>query len=119
MHQAYCLLVYTTTKRRLLDPTAERLENYWWRIWGSRSRELDASTVARLFVHISEGDTFVPLRGPPNRYENEKPMVCKSINEPWSHAEFRIIRIVQPTLERLPRLLLLLVLATIADQVQR
>ncbi|KAF7935709.1 hypothetical protein EAE99_002689 [Botrytis elliptica] len=66
--------VYTTTKRRLLDPTAERLENYWWRIWGSRSRELDASTVARLFVHISEGDTFVPLRGPPNRYENEKPM---------------------------------------------
>ncbi|APA11006.1 hypothetical protein SS1G_03292 [Sclerotinia sclerotiorum 1980 UF-70] len=66
--------VYTTTKRRLLDPTAERLENYWWRIWGSRRRELDASTVARLFVHISEGDTVVPLRGPPNRYEPEAPM---------------------------------------------
>ncbi|QSZ37092.1 hypothetical protein DSL72_009184 [Monilinia vaccinii-corymbosi] len=66
--------VYTTTKRRLLDPTAERLENYWWRIWGSRSRELDASTVARHFVHISEGDTFVPLKGPPNRYESEPPM---------------------------------------------
>ncbi|RAL68502.1 hypothetical protein DID88_007230 [Monilinia fructigena] len=65
--------VYTTTKRRLLDPTAERLENYWWRIWGSRSRELDASTVARLFVHISDGDTFVPLKGPPNRYESETP----------------------------------------------
>ncbi|KAB8295961.1 hypothetical protein EYC80_008781 [Monilinia laxa] len=66
--------VYTTTKRRLLDPTAERLENYWWRIWGSRSRELDASTVARLFVHISDGDTFVPLKGPPNRYESDTPM---------------------------------------------
>ncbi|ESZ93066.1 hypothetical protein SBOR_6541 [Sclerotinia borealis F-4128] len=66
--------VYTTTKRRLLDPTAERLENYWWRIWGSRRRELDASTVARLFVHISEGDTFVPLKGPPNRYESDTPM---------------------------------------------
>ncbi|KAF7865277.1 hypothetical protein EAF04_006254 [Stromatinia cepivora] len=66
--------VYTTTKRRLLDPTAERLENYWWRIWGSRRRELDASTVARLFVHISEGDTIVPLKGPPNRYERETPM---------------------------------------------
>ncbi|TVY30169.1 hypothetical protein LHYA1_G001063 [Lachnellula hyalina] len=58
--------VYTTTKRRLLDPTAERLENYWWRIWGSRKRELKGAMVARLFAQISDGHTFVPLRGPPN-----------------------------------------------------
>lgn len=61
--------MYTTTKRRLLDPTAERLENYWWRIWGSDKRELKGQTVARLFAEISDGHAFVPLRGPPNRDE--------------------------------------------------
>ncbi|RDL40816.1 uncharacterized protein BP5553_00795 [Venustampulla echinocandica] len=66
--------VYTTTKRRLLDPTAERLENYWWRIWGSRKRELEAATVARLFRYISHGPTFVPLRGPANRDEGTPPL---------------------------------------------
>lgn len=63
------VIVYTTTKRRLLDPRAERLENYWWRMWGSRKRELNGATVARLFAQISDGQTFVPLRGPPNRDE--------------------------------------------------
>jgi hypothetical protein len=67
--------VYTTTKRRLLDPTAERLENYWWRIWGSRRRELNGATVAGLFSHISNGETFVPLRGPANRDEGTTPWV--------------------------------------------
>ncbi|PSS28021.1 hypothetical protein M430DRAFT_162048 [Amorphotheca resinae ATCC 22711] len=67
--------VYTTTKRRLLDPTAERLENYWWRIWGSRKRELNGATIAGLFSHISHGQSFVPLRGPPNRDEGTPPMV--------------------------------------------
>ncbi|CAG8948666.1 hypothetical protein HYFRA_00001786 [Hymenoscyphus fraxineus] len=66
--------VYTTTKRRLLDPTAERLENYWWRIWGSRRRHLDGATVARLFANISDGQSFVPLRGPPNRDEGDTPV---------------------------------------------
>ncbi|KAH6718491.1 hypothetical protein BKA61DRAFT_475704 [Leptodontidium sp. MPI-SDFR-AT-0119] len=65
--------VYTTTKRRLLDPTAERLENYWWRIWYSDKKYLDGATVARLFDHISNGPTFVPLRGPPNRVEGSTP----------------------------------------------
>ncbi|KAK0105125.1 hypothetical protein ONS95_004513 [Cadophora gregata] len=65
--------VYTTTKRRLLDPTAERLENYWWRIWYSDKKHLEAATVARLFDHISNGPTFVPLRGPPNRVEGPSP----------------------------------------------
>ncbi|KAH7310993.1 hypothetical protein BKA65DRAFT_413712 [Rhexocercosporidium sp. MPI-PUGE-AT-0058] len=65
--------VYTTTKRRLLDPTAERLENYWWRIWYSDKKYLDGATVARLFDHISNGPTVVPLRGPPNRVEGPTP----------------------------------------------
>ncbi|PVH76289.1 hypothetical protein DL98DRAFT_295136 [Cadophora sp. DSE1049] len=65
--------IYTTTKRRLLDPTAERLENYWWRIWYSDKKHLDAATIARLFDHISNGPTFVPLRGPPNRVEGPSP----------------------------------------------
>ncbi|KAH7372215.1 hypothetical protein BKA64DRAFT_265004 [Cadophora sp. MPI-SDFR-AT-0126] len=65
--------VYTTTKRRLLDPTAERLENYWWRIWYSDKKHLNAATIARLFDHISNGPTFVPLRGPPNRVEGPSP----------------------------------------------
>lgn len=66
-------VVYTTTKRRLLDPTAERLENLWWRIWGSRQRNLEGAKVALLFSEISDGHTFVPLRGPTSRYEaNER-----------------------------------------------
>lgn len=62
--------MYTATHRRLLDPTAERLENYWWRIWGSRHMKLDGSVAARLFLEISFGPTIVPLRGPPNRDES-------------------------------------------------
>ncbi|KAG9244024.1 hypothetical protein BJ878DRAFT_480554 [Calycina marina] len=62
--------VYTTTQRRLLDPTAIRLEHFWWRIWGSRSRELTAHTIADLYAHVSHGETFIPLRGPPNRDES-------------------------------------------------
>jgi len=61
--------VYTTTQRRLKDPTAERLENLWWRIWGSQGKQLKGAIVARLFAQISDGETFVPLRGPPNRDE--------------------------------------------------
>lgn len=65
--------VYTTTQRRLLDPTAIRLEQFWWRIWGSQRRELSASTIAAVYAHISHGETFVPLRGPSNRDESGSP----------------------------------------------
>ncbi|RDW66892.1 hypothetical protein BP5796_09641 [Coleophoma crateriformis] len=65
--------VYTTTGRRLRDPTAERLENYWWRIWGSRKKELKGATVARLFAQISDGESFVPLRSSVNRDEGTPP----------------------------------------------
>ncbi|KAI9743383.1 MAG: hypothetical protein M1818_003229 [Claussenomyces sp. TS43310] len=65
--------VYTTTRRRLRDPTAERLENHWWRIWGSQKRSLDGATVARLFTEISDGQSFVPLRSPLKRDESGSP----------------------------------------------
>ncbi|KUJ09854.1 uncharacterized protein LY89DRAFT_278679 [Mollisia scopiformis] len=74
--------VYTTTQRRLLDPTAERLENLWWRIWGSPKKSLKGATVARLFAQISHGQTFVPLRGPPNRHEGSPPLTTNSRQGP-------------------------------------
>ncbi|KAE8442605.1 hypothetical protein EG329_003028 [Mollisiaceae sp. DMI_Dod_QoI] len=74
--------VYTTTQRRLLDPTAERLENLWWRIWGSRKKSLKGAIVARLFAQVSDGQTFVPLRGPPNRHEGSPPLTTSSRHAP-------------------------------------
>lgn len=61
--------VYTTTHRKLIDPTANRLENFWWHVMGSDRRLLSGKTLARLFEDISNGPTIVKLRGPPNRYE--------------------------------------------------
>jgi hypothetical protein len=79
------IIVYTTTQRRLKDPTAERLENYWWRIWGSRARSLRGSTVARLFAEISDGESFVPLRSPANRDESGDSSVrtVPSVTQPY------------------------------------
>ncbi|RGP67853.1 hypothetical protein FSPOR_5688 [Fusarium sporotrichioides] len=61
--------VYTTTYKKLQDPTACRLENFWWHVWGSDRRFLKGSALAKLYEEISNGPTFVPLRGPPNRWE--------------------------------------------------
>ncbi|KAK4200309.1 hypothetical protein QBC40DRAFT_72383 [Triangularia verruculosa] len=61
--------VYTTTSRKLVDPTAYRLEHFWWHVWGSNRRYLSGPTLARLFEDISNGPTFVPLRSNRNRYE--------------------------------------------------
>ncbi|KAI0125244.1 hypothetical protein BJ170DRAFT_496497 [Xylariales sp. AK1849] len=61
--------VYTTTFNKLKDPTASRLENFWWHVMGSDRRFLSGPTLAKLFEDISNGPTFVRLRGPPNRYE--------------------------------------------------
>ncbi|PFH56322.1 hypothetical protein XA68_16725 [Ophiocordyceps unilateralis] len=61
--------VYTTTNKRLKDPTACRLENFWWHVWGSDRRLLSGQTLARLYEHISDGPTIAPLQGPPNRWE--------------------------------------------------
>ncbi|KAL7621477.1 hypothetical protein AAE478_008800 [Parahypoxylon ruwenzoriense] len=61
--------VFTTTSRELVDPTARRLENFWTRVLGGDRRYLPGRVIARLFRSISEEESFVRLRGPPNRYE--------------------------------------------------
>ncbi|KAI1259538.1 hypothetical protein F5Y18DRAFT_293815 [Xylariaceae sp. FL1019] len=68
------LKVYATTSRRLYDPTARRLENFWTRILGGNLRRLPAGHIAALFKQCSdETSTFVKLRGPDNRYEPPSP----------------------------------------------
>lgn len=67
------LSVYTTTFRRLFDPSAFRLENFWWHVWGSHTlRNLSGPALAKLFEEFSEGPTFVPLPSPVNRYMRSK-----------------------------------------------
>ncbi|KAK0723805.1 hypothetical protein B0T21DRAFT_414170 [Apiosordaria backusii] len=61
--------VYATTSRALVDPTALRLEHFWWHVWGSNKRSLSGPTLAKLFEELSNGPTFVPLRSTRNRYE--------------------------------------------------
>ncbi|KAJ3498869.1 hypothetical protein NLG97_g787 [Lecanicillium saksenae] len=61
--------VYTITNKKLKDPTARRLENFWWHVWGSDRSKLSGRVLARIFEDISLGPTVVPLRGPPNRWE--------------------------------------------------
>ncbi|ORY60600.1 uncharacterized protein BCR38DRAFT_349458 [Pseudomassariella vexata] len=68
--------VYTTTFRKLIDPTANRLENFWWHVMGSDRRLLPGPTLARLFEDISKGPAFVPLRSSANRYEGPSSPVC-------------------------------------------
>lgn len=63
------LSVYTTTARRLRDPKARRLENFWWHVWGSNKRSLSGPQLARLFEDFSNSPPIVPLRYPTNRYE--------------------------------------------------
>ncbi|KAH7157483.1 hypothetical protein B0J13DRAFT_520214 [Dactylonectria estremocensis] len=74
--------VYTTTYKRLKDPTACRLENFWWHVWGSNRRFLKGSTLAKLYEEISLGPTSVPLKGPPNRWEGpDIPPIIKQLME--------------------------------------
>ncbi|KXX80879.1 hypothetical protein MMYC01_202091 [Madurella mycetomatis] len=63
--------VYTTTFRRLVDPTAFRLENFWWHVWGSDRRNLSGPALAKLFKEFSNGPTVVPLTLPSNRHESQ------------------------------------------------
>ncbi|KAL1839304.1 hypothetical protein VTJ49DRAFT_1667 [Mycothermus thermophilus] len=60
---------YTTTFRRLFDPSAFRLENFWWHVWGSeRLRNLSGPRLAKLYEEFSNGPTFVPIPPPPNPF---------------------------------------------------
>lgn len=71
---------YTRTHKSLHDPTACRLENFWWHVWGSDRRNLSGKTLARIWEQIASGPTFVPLRGPPNRWE-PPPKPTRSMHE--------------------------------------
>ncbi|KAG6144783.1 hypothetical protein E4U34_000639 [Claviceps purpurea] len=61
--------VYTTTNKKLKDPTARRLENFWWQVWGSDRKFLSGRVLANMYENISVGRAFVPLHGPANRWE--------------------------------------------------
>ncbi|KAI1391998.1 uncharacterized protein F4822DRAFT_111813 [Hypoxylon trugodes] len=78
--------VFTTTSRELVDPTARRLENFWTRVLGGNRRYLPGTVIARLFRSISEEESFVKLRGPPNRYEPPSPD-SKSESPPKTQAK--------------------------------
>ena len=71
--------VYTTTQRMLKDPTAQRLENLFWRIWGSRKTklgELGSAKIVEALIYISSGCTAAgigPLRSVANRDESGVP----------------------------------------------
>ncbi|KAI0522187.1 hypothetical protein F5B22DRAFT_463224 [Xylaria bambusicola] len=65
--------VYSTTSRKLYDPTARRLENFWTRLLGGDRRYLSGRLISQLFRDISEETAFVKLRGPDNRYEPPSP----------------------------------------------
>ncbi|KAM4065138.1 hypothetical protein HRG_004524 [Hirsutella rhossiliensis] len=72
--------VYTTTNKRLEDPTARRLENFWWHVWGSDRRFLSGRALARIYEDISVGPTIAPLQGPPNRWEGPNaPLVTRQL----------------------------------------
>ncbi|KAI3392104.1 hypothetical protein diail_6175 [Diaporthe ilicicola] len=71
---------YTRTHKSLHDPTACRLENFWWHVWGSDRRTLSGKTLAGIWEHIASGPTSVPLRGPPNRWE-PPPKPTRSMHE--------------------------------------
>lgn len=62
------LPVYTTTYRRMFDPTASRLENFWWHVMGSDRRYLSGKALAKIYEEISTAPSFTPLRGPMNRH---------------------------------------------------
>ncbi|KAK2798291.1 hypothetical protein FQN50_008896 [Emmonsiellopsis sp. PD_5] len=52
--------VYTANRSTMREDEGRRLENLFWRIWSSGriSRTIQGSTLATLFLHISEGESI-------------------------------------------------------------
>ncbi|KAK2795207.1 hypothetical protein FQN52_006137 [Onygenales sp. PD_12] len=52
--------VYTANRSTMREDEGRRLENLFWRIWSSGriSRTIQGSTLASLFLHISEGESI-------------------------------------------------------------
>jgi hypothetical protein len=90
---------YTITSKKLKDPTARRLENFWWHVWGSNRRNLKGRTLAKIYHEISHGPTVVELRGPPNRWE-APPVMRKPYLVP--HPSFALTVTEQTRPEREP-----------------
>ncbi|KAK4162463.1 hypothetical protein QBC43DRAFT_215181 [Cladorrhinum sp. PSN259] len=72
---------YATGFRMMVDPTAARLENFWWHVWGSDRRYLPGPVLARLFKELALGPTFVPLA----RYS--KPPLTRKATSDQSHGQ--------------------------------
>ncbi|KAB5515592.1 hypothetical protein GE09DRAFT_927903, partial [Coniochaeta sp. 2T2.1] len=51
--------VYTNT-RMLGDPTASRLEAFWWRVIGSDRRFLNGQALAKMYQEIAMGNSCSP-----------------------------------------------------------
>ena len=73
--------VYTTTNKKIQDPTARRLENFWWQVWGSDRRYLSGRALAKIYEDISLGPTVVPLRGPPEALDGPLAIAAKLARE--------------------------------------
>lgn len=61
--------VYTTNKAVLEENTGRRLENLFWRIWGSEKlfKNIGGSTVAKIFCYISDSSPRIwttPVQSP-------------------------------------------------------
>lgn len=76
-------IAYTSMYKKLQDPTACRLENFWWHVWGSDKRNLSGKTLATLWKEIASGPTFVPLMAPTGRHNG--PPVGKPEDIPQPH----------------------------------
>ncbi|KAF1735562.1 hypothetical protein CRV24_004489 [Beauveria bassiana] len=89
--------VYTTTNKKLKDPTARRLENFWWHVWGSDRSKLSGRVLARIFQDISLGPTVVPLKGSPNRWEGPNlPPILKKVGSSSTSIAKNSTRFVSP-----------------------
>lgn len=73
--------VFATIRRTIIDPTvqANRLENFWWRVWGSKQKHLSGLSLGKLCSGISDESSdvrlcssqgFVTNYHPPKKHSN-------------------------------------------------
>ncbi|OJD10664.1 hypothetical protein AJ78_08387 [Emergomyces pasteurianus Ep9510] len=55
--------VYTTNRSTMKEDEGRRLENLFWRIWSNETilRTIQGTTLAGLFIHISEGESITKM----------------------------------------------------------
>jgi hypothetical protein len=88
---------YSTSRALLHNNTGERLANFFWRIWSNPaiSNSIPGSTVARLFMTMSEGGNRVrttPIPSPrstppPSRDTTPTPSSPQALAEPFPPAD--------------------------------